>query len=463
MSATSDEKLQRMTREPIPRLICSLAVPTIISMLITSLYNMADTYFVGMMDSASATGAVGVIFPLMAVLQAVGFMFGHGSGNYISRALGAQDHVDALRMAATGFFSALFTGVIIGVVGLLFLNPLIVLLGSTETIAPHAREYAFYILLGAPWMIASLVLNNQLRFQGSAFYGMIGIVSGAILNIALDPLFIFGLNMGVAGAALATMVSQMVSFFLLLAGTFRGSNIRIRLSCFTPKRIVYREILRGGIPSLFRQGLGSVAIVCLNTAAALYGDAAIAAMSIVTRVMQFACSAVIGFGQGFQPVCGFNYGAQRFDRVREAFWFCVKLSCGVLIGIAALAMLFAPQLIWLFLKGNPQVTEIGTTALRMQCLFLPFFGFVIISNMMLQTMGLAAKASLLAMSRQGIFLIPAVLILPRIFGLWGVQLSQPVADGCTFLLALPLAMSVLRDLKRQEEEKIFLRRSLKNS
>ena len=449
---TADEKYRRMLETPIPKLVFSLGTPTIVSMLITSLYNMADTYFVGLIGSASATGAIGVCLPFMALLQAVGFMFGHGSGNYISRALGAQNAADAKRMAATGFFSAVIVGALMMIAGLCFLRPLVLLLGSTETIAPYAIEYARYILIGAPWLVGSLVLNNQLRFQGNAFYSMIGILSGAVLNIALDPLFIFTFGMGVAGAALATIISQFVSFALLLAGTHRGGTIRIHPKNFTPTRAMFREILRGGLPSLFRQGLASLSTICLNTMAGGFGDPAIAAMSIVSRVMLFASSAVIGFGQGFQPICGFNYGAKRYARVREAFWFCVKLAFGLMLAVAIVAVLLAPQIITLFLKDNPQVTEIGALTLRLQCALFPCVSFVIMSNMMLQTMGMAFKASLTAISRQGLFFIPAVLVLPRFFGLLGIQLAQPVSDLCSLILCVPLTLGVLRELKRSERK-----------
>lgn len=454
---TQDEKLHQMTETPIPRLLVTLAAPSIVSMLITSLYNMADTYFVGLIGSASATGAVGVAFPLMAILQAVGFMFGHGSGNHMSRSLGAGDADNARRMASTGFFSALFAGIVLMVLGLFLLEPLVFVLGSTPTIAPYAEEYLFYIMLGAPWLVSSLVLNNQFRFQGNAFYGMIGMTAGAIINVGLDPLFIFVFDMGVAGAALATAISQFISFVVLLAGTRRGGNMPVSLRSFKPGRAIYLEIFRGGVPSLFRQGLASVATICLNFSAGLYGDAAIAAMSIVTRIMQFAGSAIIGFGQGFQPICGFNYGAKRYDRVRKAFWFSVKIAFGCLLVVSLIGLFFAPQVVDLFITDNPEVTEIGALSLQLQCLFLPLFSFVIISNMMLQTIGMAGKASLLAASRQGLFFIPTVLLLPRFLGLLGVQLSQAVADVCSFIFALPLTFSVLKQFKQQtpaEDNKI---------
>lgn len=445
------QKFERMTKTPIPRLIGELAVPTIISMLVTSFYNMADTFFVGKINT-SATAAVGIVFPLMAMIQAFGFFCGHGSGNYISRQLGAHNFEDASKMSATGFVSAFVLGLGILVVGFLFTDPLLRIMGSTETILPYARSYMRIILIGAPYMTASLVLNNQLRFQGSAFYSMIGITTGAVLNIGLDPLFIFVLDMGVAGAALATIISQFVSFCLLIAGTFRGGNLRLNLKDFSPSLKYYQNIVKGGAPSLFRQGLGSFATVCLNLMAGPYGDAAIAAMSIVTRISQFAASVVIGFGQGFQPVCGFNYGAKLFKRVQEGFWFCVKFCTSVLLVAAVCGWIFSPNLIGVFLKTDPLVIEYGSQALRLQALTFPLVGWITIANMMLQTIGKTVKASLLAMSRQFLFFVPVILTLPGFLGILGVQLSQPIADFCSFLLAVPLSISVLREMSREQEQ-----------
>ncbi len=445
------QKFDRMTKTPIPRLIGELAVPTIISMLVTSFYNMADTFFVGKINT-SATAAVGIVFPLMAMIQAFGFFCGHGSGNYISRQLGAHNFEDASKMSATGFLTAFVLGLGILVVGFLFTDPLLHIMGSTETILPYARSYMRIILIGAPYMTASLVLNNQLRFQGSAFYSMIGITTGAVLNIGLDPLFIFVLDMGVAGAALATIISQFVSFCLLIAGTFRGGNLRLNLRDFSPSLKYYQNIVKGGAPSLFRQGLGSFATVCLNLMAGPYGDAAIAAMSIVTRISQFAASVVIGFGQGFQPVCGFNYGAKLFKRVQEGFWFCVKFCTSVLLVAAVCGWIFSPNLIGIFLKTDPLVIEYGSQALRLQALTFPLVGWITIANMMLQTIGKTVKASLLAMSRQFLFFVPVILTLPGFLGILGVQLSQPIADFCSFLLAVLLSISVLREMSHEQEQ-----------
>ncbi|NLY50425.1 MAG: MATE family efflux transporter, partial [Firmicutes bacterium] len=296
---TADEKYKLMTQEPVERLICSLAVPTIVSMLITSIYNLADTFFVSRIGT-SASGAVGVSFSLMAIIQALGFTFGMGSGNYISRLLGQKNREHAAKVAATGFFTTFGLGVVLAALGLIFLDQLVYALGATETIAPYAKSYLRYILIGMPYMASAFVLNSILRFQGSAFYAMLGIGTGGLLNIVLDPIFIFSLNMGIGGAALATIISQFISFLILLRQSAAGGNIKIQFRNFTPRWEIYREILRGGLPSFYRQTLASTAMICLNFSAGPFGDAAIAAMSIVARVFQFAVSAVLGFGQGFQ-------------------------------------------------------------------------------------------------------------------------------------------------------------------
>ena len=445
MDEKQGEKFHKMTQTPVGRLICQLALPCIISMLVTSFYNMADTFFVGKLDSDAATGAVGVVFSLMAVIQAIGFFFGHGSGNFISRELGKQNFEDASNMAATGFFSALGAGLVLCILGQIFLEPLAYLLGSTDTILPYAKAYMRIILIGAPWMTASLVLNNQLRFQGSAAYGMVGITSGAVLNIALDPLLIFVLDMGVAGAALATIISQFVSFCLLMVGCGKGGNLHIHISRVQLKWPYYRQIIRGGLPSLARQGLASVATICLNLAAKPYGDAAIAAMGVVQRIMMFGASAMIGFGQGFQPVCGFNYGAMLYDRVKKGFWFCVKTSSVFLFAISALGFAFAPQLVALF-RDSPEVISIGATALRFQCATFCFQGWVVMSNMMLQTIGRTGPATFLAMARQGIFFIPLVWLLSHLLGLTGIQMTQMVSDTLTLACAIPIQIKALREL-----------------
>ena len=444
---TQEEKFIAMTEKPVGRTICKLAVPCIVSMLVTSFYNMADTFFVGMLKSNAATGAVGVVFSMMAIIQAIGFFFGHGSGNFISRQLGQKNYKEASTMAANGFFAALATGVLICVLGLIFLEPLAYLLGSTDTILPYTKEYLGVILIGAPWMTASLVLNNQLRFQGSAIYAMIGIISGAVLNIGLDPLLILVCDLGVAGAGWATIISQLVSFIVLFIGCRRGSNIRISIKNIRFSWNYIWQIIKGGLPSLARQSLASLATICLNHAARPLGDAVIAAMGVVQRIVMFGASAMIGFGQGFQPFCGFNYGAKLYHRVRKGFWFCVKSSFGFLIVISAVVYIFAPDLIALF-RDDPDVIRCGAAALRFQCLTFPFQSWIIMSNMMEQVMGKTLPATFLAMARQGIFFIPTVLLFAHLWGETGIQMTQAVSDGLTLLCAIPIHLLVMRTLPK---------------
>ena len=443
-----DEKYIRMVESPVERLICKMAIPTISIMLISALYNTADTYFVGWIGT-EATAAVGVSFPLMTLIQALGFFFGQGAGNFISRQMGAQNWDAASGMAVTGFLTAIIVGIIMMFLGLIFLTPVARFLGATEEILPYTCDYSFYLFLGAPWMLGSLILNNILRFQGSAYYSMIGMISGAVLNIALDPIFIFVFNMGVGGAGLATAISQFVSFCLLLIGCSGKGNIRIKLKMFSPSFIFYKEIVHNGVPSLFRQGFASIAVICVNHVAGSFSVAVIAAVSIVQRVTIIANYALIGFGQGFQPVCGFNFGAKRYDRVKKGFWFCVRVSAVVLSILAVAGYIYAPQIIALFRRNDPEVILVGTLALRLQCISFPLMSWVILNNMMLQTIGKAFKASLLAVSRQGLFLLPVLFILTPYLGVLGIQLSQPIADIATFLLAIPLGIGVLKEMKEE--------------
>lgn len=452
---TKEEKYRQMIETPVNRLIPRLAIPTIISMLVTSIYNMADTFFVSQL-STSASGAVGVMFSAMSMIQAIGFTLGMGSGNHISRSLGNRDEERAGVFAATAFYTAAIIGVGILAVGTLFSRQLVFFLGATETIAPYAQDYARYILIGAPFMMTSFVMNNILRSQGNAVFAMVGITVGGILNMILDPLLIFDLDLGISGAAIATMVSQIISFCILLYQcNARPDCIKIQLSKFRPSGKVYGEILHAGLPSFCRQGLASAAAVILNFAAGPYGDAAIAAMSIVTRFMMFINSSLIGFGQGFQPVCGFNFGAERYDRVLEAFWFCVKVAVIMLTVFGIVSFGISRPIITAFRREDLQVIEIGTLALRLQLLTMPFQAWVIMVNMLTQSIGYGFRASLVAMGRQGLFLIPALLILPKLFGVLGLQMAQPIADMLTFVLATVIVSGILKELRQMKEKQNF--------
>ena len=438
-----EEKYRMMTETPVSRLISRLAVPTIISMLITSIYNMADTFFVSQL-STSASGAVGVNFSLMAMIQAIGFTLGMGSGNYISRMLGAKEQEKAQRAV----YTALTFGLLLAVLGICNIDRLVRILGATETIAPYAKDYGKYILIAAPYMTVSFVFNNHLRSQGNAALSMIGITTGGVLNVILDPILIFGFDMGISGAAIATIFSQFVSFIILLVLVIRAGNVLKPLpKYFTFQGWVYGEILSAGLPTLGRQGLASVASVLLNVAASGFGDAAVAAMSIVTRIMMFINSALIGFGQGFQPVCGFNFGAKRYDRVLESYFFCRRVALAFLLVMGVVMFAVSTPIMRMFRKEDAEVIRIGALALKMQCCLLPFQSYVIIGNMLTQSIGYSFRATLTAVSKQGLFFIPAILVLPKLFGVTGLQLAQPVADGLTFLLTQVIVVMVVKELR----------------
>lgn len=453
-SITAAERSRMLLCDPVSRVIPRMAIPTIFSMLVTAIYNMADTFFVSQLGT-SASGAVGVIFSAMAIIQAIAFMIGMGSGTNVSQALGAGDTQRANRFASTAFFTAFLTGVALAVLGLSNIDVMVRFLGATPTIAPYAKDYATYIFYAAPFMMCSFVMNNLLRFQGLSLYGMVGIISGGVLNMLLDPLMIFGLEMGTAGAAIATAISQCVSFtILLIMCNTRQDALSIRLRHFTPSPAIFARIIYNGAPSLGRQGIASISTILLNTAAGAYGDAAIAAMSIVSRFIMFINSTVIGFGQGFQPVCGFSYGAGKYSRVREAFRYCVKVATLILLTLSVISFLFAQPIVTVFRRDDPQVIAISTLALRLQLLTLPLWGFITMSNMFTQSIGYGVRATLLSVSRQGLFLIPALLTLPGALGLLGIQMAQPIADACTFVFAIAIVGSVLRNLAGMKDREV---------
>ena len=451
---TSDDRsalqFRRMTETPIPQLILSLAAPTILSMLITSIYNLADTFFVGQI-STSASGAVGVVSSLMAIIQALGFMLGHGAGTIISRSLGNRDTTAATRFASTSFFTALVFGVVLAVAGLGTLPHFMMLLGSTETILPHACAYARPILIAAPLMISSLVMNNILRYEGKASFAMIGLVTGGVLNIALDPLFMFVFGLGTAGAGIATALSQSISFCILLSMFLRGKTVsQFRLSTVTREARDFGRILLGGAPSFGRQGLNSIGGMLLNLAARSYGDAAVAGMSIVSRIFMFIISVAIGVGQGLQPVASFNYGARKYRRVRQAAIFTIEAAFCMLVVLVGLCWVNGDALIRLF-RDDPAVTAVALPAFHYQCLAMLLQPIIVVANMTFQSVGASGRATFLACCRQGVFFIPLILILPRTHGLFGVEICQPIADVLTFLVSLPFLLAFLQQLGRMDD------------
>ena len=443
---------QRMTGTPVPSLVIRLSVPTIISMLVTNIYNLVDTAFVGRLGT-SASGAVGIVFGFMAIIQAIGFLFGQGSGSIISRKLGHRDTEAAGQTASTGFFCAAVTGVVCSVLCFCFLDRLAVLLGSTETIAPYAKTYISYILLAAPFMTASFVMNNILRYEGKATLGMVGLLVGAVLNMAGDPFFMFVLNMGIAGAGLSTALSQVASFMVLLAMFLGGKTAsKLSLRLVTLRKGLLLDILGTGLPSLLRQGLNSLTTILLNDCAGVYGDAAIAAMSIVSRIGFFVFSIALGVGQGFQPVSGFNYGAGKYSRVRKAFFFTFALAESLMAVAAVGVVLASDQLIGLF-RDDPAVIEIGTRALRLHCGALLFLPSCMVTEMLYQSTGNKLGASVLSSMRSGLFFIPALLLLSRFRGLAGIQEAQPLSYVLSFFPALYLAFRLFSKLPRNDEER----------
>ena len=435
-----------MAETPVYRLVPALAVPSTITMLITSIYNMADTFFVSQQGN-SATGAVGVVFSLMAIIQAIGFMLGMGSNSLVSRHLGANEQREADITASVGFFSALSFGLALAVGGSLFRTKLVYLLGASETIACDAEAYATYILYAAPLMCACFQMNNVLRGEGKAALGTIAMTVGGLLNIALDPIFIFVLGLGISGAGIATALSQVVSFCILLYMYLSGhSSIQLRASYLRGNARVLPQIIYVGFPSLCRQGLASLASVFLNRSVRLYGDTALAAMSIVSRVTHFQGSVMRGLGQGCQPVVGYNYGAKKYDRVYETVRFTVWSSTIFMLAVSVAAFIWAPEIVALFRKGDAQVVEIGTFALRVNCLAAPLGGLFTTVNMGLQSMGKSSRATLLSSCRQGFFFLPLIAVLPECFGLVGAQIAQPVADVLMFLTAIYFYRQLKREL-----------------
>ena len=444
---TEEEKYKQMMEEPVHTLIPRLALPSMVSMIVVAVYNIADTFFVSQLGT-SASAAVGVIYSMVAIIQAVAFMIGMGSGNEISRLLGAKKQEEAERYVAIGFFTEILLGVSIAIFSIIYIENLVYALGSTNTIAPYAISYAKYVLLGTPFIMASLGMNNMLRFQGNSFYSMLGIATGGILNMFLDPLFIYGFHMGIRGAALATTLSQIVSFSILLYQCNRmPACISVSFKNFKPSLKRYSLIFRFGLPSLARQGIAGVSTIILNFSAHPYGDAAIAAMAIVMRIIMFLNSLVIGFGQGFQPVCGYCYGAKNYKRVEEAYRFSLKVCFLMLMVMGTAVFIFAKPLITVFRKGDAEVIRIGYLALRLQCLTIPLSAQITMANMFSQTTGYPFRASFVALLRQGICLIPVLLILPPVFGLLGVQMSQPISDFFAAGIAFFITNGILRELR----------------
>ena len=451
MEHTEEAQYQKMTATPVSKLILRLGLPTTISMLVTNLYNMADTWFVSSLG-LSATGAVGVVFGLMAIIQAFGFTFGHGAGSNISRLLGARNTELARKFSSTAFYLSLAAGGLITVFGLLFLTPLCKLLGSSISILPYAKTYAVFILLSAPAMVSSCVMNNILRYEGRASEAMVGLVSGSVLNIGGDALFISVLHMDIAGAGLSTMLSQYVSFAILLWFFVRGkAQTSLAPRYFTRSASLIWDMVKTGFPSMIRQGLTSVSTMVLNWQAMVYGDAAIAAMGVISRIFNFLYSVALGIGQGFQPVSSFNYGAKKYGRVRKALLFTLAFGTLTMLCFTVGGLLLGDPLVALFLD-DPQALEIARYVLRLQCFTMLTVPVCICGNMLFQSIGLAGRASFLACLRSGMVFIPTLLLLAQLFHLRGIEWAQSVTDLLSMLTTLPFLIQFLHKLNAMTEK-----------
>ena len=452
VTISAEEQYNKMVNTPVSKLVTTLAIPTVISMLVTSIYNMADTFFVSQINT-QASAAVGVVFPIMAIIQAFGFTLGMGSGSLVSIRLGQKRDKEANVIASTAFFSSLVFGAVVTLLGNVFSAGILSLIGASESVLPYAQDYARYIFWGAPFICASFVLNNDLRSEGKAYLSMIALTSGGVLNIFLDPVFIYVFKLGISGAAIATLVSQTISFLILLSFYLRKKTvIKLSIKSIIVKKDVLWKIITTGVPSLARQGLASIASILLNTSAAVYSDAAVAAMSIATKILMFVASIMIGIGQGFSPVSGYNYGAKRYDRVKKSYWFMVLSGSSLMTFLAVVIFIFAHPILRTFINDDTAI-GIGVTALRWQVSFMPFHPLIVGTNMLMQSTRHIKSATFLSMNRQGVFFIPAILILPRLFGLTGVETAQFVADVLSSIASIPFLVCFFKKLDRLEVEK----------
>lgn len=461
MAGTDKEKqLQReemMLRGSLPLVITRMALPSIVSFLITSIYNIADTYFVsGLGESAQA--AISVNASLDQIIMMAGSMLAVGAASYISRLLGAKDRDKADRVLSTAFFMAAIFGAAVTVLGVSFMRPMVRLLGATDTCEQYAVEYATYVVLVAPFMAASFVMNQCLRAEGSAMLSMIGMGFGGILNCFLDPIFIFNFHMGVTGASLATAISKLVSFAILVFPYLtRRSVLHLTIRKFRPSRDIVTQVFTVGSSSMFRSGLAVVSAIVLNNIAGEISDAVLAGIGVSTKVMMFPFGAILGFGTGFQPVAGFNWGARQYDRVKESYRFASRAAIAGALAMGLTLALFAPALIGLFAKADQsaEMLEVGALCIRLQCLVLPIHGWVAVVNMFCAGLGNARGALLLSTSRQGTCFLPIVYPMSWAWGANGVAAVQAVADLLTLFLAVPLIRRVKRQIQAAADTQVL--------
>ena len=449
---SQDQRKDMMLNEPISRLIPKMAIPTIVAFLINSIYSLADTYFVSSLGT-NATAAVSVNASLDQLIMMAGSMLAVGANSYIARLLGQGNEKKASQVLSTAFFLAMGLGTVLMLFGSIFMTPMVRLLGATPTCEQYSIDYATYVLYAAPFMAANFVMNQCLRSEGSATLSMVGMGFGGILNCFLDPIFIFGFDMGVAGASLATAISKWVSFAILIFPYLtRRSLLHLSIRNFHPTADILSKIVSVGSSSMFRSGLSVVAGILLNSIAGDISDSVLAAVGVCNKVMMFPFSIILGFGNGFQPVAGFNWGAKRYDRVQESYRFSAKVA---LIGSAVMAVLvavFADPLIVLFAGTDEEMRRIGVICMVSQCIALPIHGWVAVVNMLCAGLGNAKGALALSTARQGTCFLPIVFPLFWAFGAYGVACVQAAADVLSLLLALPIVRGMKKKIAQAQQE-----------
>ena len=448
----NDQKLQMIRDEKIPKVLIKLGVPTMVGMMVSALYSVVDAYFVGWLGT-SQMGAVSIVFPIVQIIVGLGMTFGSGAASYISRLLGEENVDQANRTASTALFSSLVIGVVSIVISLCFLDNILVALGATETILPYAREYALIYISGAILNIINVTMNNIITAEGRAKLTMISMLIGGGLNVILDPLFIFPLGFGVRGAAIATVVSQAATTCLYLWFILsKKGYLRFSSRLFTFSGTIYGEVFKVGVPILVFQILTSAAMGLSNTAASVYGDSAVAAVGVVTRIMTLGTYVVFGYMKGFQPVAGYNYGAKNYDRLNEATKVSLKWATIFCATVALLIIIIPKQIISLFSENDRALIDIGVRALRANGIIFPLYGFQMVYMALFLAMGRGKEGGLLSISRQGLFFIPAILIMPHLFGLEGVIWAQPSADLLSVVLTAVLALGLNKKIKAFKEQ-----------
>lgn len=454
-----EEKKKIMLNENIRTLIPRMAIPTITAQLITTVYNLVDTYFVSTLGT-NATAAVGVNSSLERMITVIGSLIGAGACSYIARLLGAKDDEHANRVLSTSFFTGLGMGVMFLIAGKLMIGDVVYWLGATPDCAAYSMQYATYVLYAAPFMIGSFILNMCLRSEGSATYSMIGIGIGGVINCFLDPLFIYTFGLGVAGASMATAISKFISFCILCWPYIRKTSlVTISIRKFKVVMLDVKEVLAIGSSSFFRSLLTVAASVAINRVAGTYSTAALAALSVANRVMEFPFAIILGFGQGYQPVVGFNWGAKAWKRVKESYTFSCMLSVIGAIVMGLIIFPFAEQIIHVFNKqADYEVLQLGLLCVRIQCLSLVFHALSSLINMFYAGIGDAKFAMVMNLARQGYCFYPALLIAPMIWGINGVACTQAIADILSVLVIVPLGLHALKVIRQKEETEPVLYR-----